>query len=275
MAATPKSYDVFFSYDHDDTEWADRLRAALEQRGVRVWIDSAEIRAGERWEEELEKGMKSSRAWTLICTRHALESVWVREERNWALVLATSPDSNLQLVPVLLEDVELPLFLQTRQWVDFRDPARFDERLEELHRCLAAAGAPGAGEPAVPASGAAASPGNDVAVAAQAELDFLDRALHREAQTVREMWGIRIAALAIGLPLSWGLTGLVSSPVLALGIVPVTGLIGWGATVPRMAAARSSQDRLRLLRDGIARCLGRRDAWCEKLQVKFWETVQD
>jgi len=275
MAAVPKSYDVFLSYDHDDAEWTDRLRAALEQRGVRVWIDSAEIRAGERWEEQLESGLKSSRVWTLICTRRALESTWVREERNWALVLATSPDSNLQLVPVLLEDVELPLFLQTRQWVDFRDPSHFEKSLEELYQCLVAARTPGAGEPAVRESGATAPPGNDVAVAAQAELDFLDRALHRETQTIREMWGIRIAALAIGLPLSWGLTGLVSSPVLALGIVPVTGLLGWGVTVPRLTAARSSQNRLQLLRDGIARCLGRRDAWCEKLQVKFWETVQE
>jgi TIR domain len=184
MAATPQSYDVFLSYDHDDAEWAGRLRAALEQRGIRVWMDSTEIRAGERWEEQLEAGMKSSRVWTLICTRRALESAWVREERNWALALATSPDSQLQLIPLLREDVELPLFLQTRQWVDFRDDSRFEESLDELYRRLIDARGAGASTTPAGASGAAGT-SEDVTAAAQEQLDFLDRALHRKAKEVR------------------------------------------------------------------------------------------
>lgn len=277
MTATAPKFDVFFSYDHDDEEWMRRLGDALRERGIRIWVDAAEIRPADRWAERLESGLKSSRVYALIVTRRALQSRWVKDEYFSALALANS-GSDLQLLPLLIEDVELPLFLSIRQCVDFRDAARFEQSLEELCQALLA------GRPAAPSPAPAAPEEENEPTEAKSratvetELEFLDRALRREARTLRELRIVQIAAALLGL-VGYALlagTNLVpqtAGPVLALGSPLFTGLIGWGATVQRISAARSNEDRLNLLRDGLDVCRGRREPWCTTLQREFWKTV--
>lgn len=114
-----KPFDIFISYRSTDSVEAERLRDALEARGVRVWLDKDEIRPGDRFAEALENGLATSRAVGLLATSESIESNWVKNEYYRALSLSTAGE--LQLIPLLFGHAELPGFLKDRTWINFQD----------------------------------------------------------------------------------------------------------------------------------------------------------
>lgn len=280
-AELPPGYDVFFSYDHDDAAWAQKLAGALRDRGLRVWIDSGEIRAAERWAEEIEEGLRASRVYAMIVTRRALSSRWVRDEYYVALAIGNTDGVPL-IVPVLVEDVELPGFLSIRQWVDFRTPERFDLVVKHLVESIASNptdGGVGEAEFAPPDPASSAPPASAVPTLRTAEIAYLERAMARERRTVREMWGIRGVALLLS-PALVGLTGagwaageFALASVFGMGFTLFVGLIAWGATLPAMRSAAGRENRLQFLRDKLVQCQAQRDASCDPLHAEFWRLV--
>lgn len=49
-------YDVFISYAHADADWARWVHQGLTNRGLRVFLDEAVLRLGDRVNLEIEKG---------------------------------------------------------------------------------------------------------------------------------------------------------------------------------------------------------------------------
>ncbi len=128
----PKRFDLFLSHHSVDKPWVLRLKSALDERGLTVWLDRDEIRPGDLFVRALERGLQESRAVALVASPESLRSGWVQEEYSRALALSHSADHRVQLIPVLLRDVELPGFLANRNWVDFRDDAVFEQSLDKL-----------------------------------------------------------------------------------------------------------------------------------------------
>ena len=116
-----KQFDVFLSYSSKDKTWVNRLKEALQKQGLKVWLDHDQIRPGDLFAGALEQGLEESKAVALIVSPESMESGWVEEEYSRALSLAKRKQQPLQLIPVILRDAELPGFLATRQWVDFRE----------------------------------------------------------------------------------------------------------------------------------------------------------
>jgi hypothetical protein len=64
---------VFLSYGRRDTQpLAERLRADLVERGYDVWQDTERIRSGWDWDEEIEVGLRRSRALLALLSPHAV-----------------------------------------------------------------------------------------------------------------------------------------------------------------------------------------------------------
>lgn len=114
-----KPFDIFLSYRSTESVEAQRLRDALEARGVRVWLDKDEIRPGDRFAEALENGLATSRAVGLLATSVSIASNWVKNEYYRALSLSTAGE--LQLIPLLFGPTELPGFLKDRNWINLQD----------------------------------------------------------------------------------------------------------------------------------------------------------
>ena len=127
-----KPFDVFLSHNSVDKPWAIQLKRSLEGRGLRVWLDRDEIRPGDLFVGALESGIQQSKAVVLVVSPESARSGWVREEYSRAIDLAQGSDSPLQLIPAILRDAELPGFLKSRNWVDFRDASLFEESIERL-----------------------------------------------------------------------------------------------------------------------------------------------
>ncbi|HOC58292.1 MAG TPA: TIR domain-containing protein, partial [Verrucomicrobiota bacterium] len=131
-APAAKVFDAFLSHQHASQERVERIALQLRNRGLRVWLDKWEIGLGGLRDQCIE-GVQKSRFVLLACTRAALDSNWVQAEKKWAC--ADDPRGD-NVVPLLLEDMELPPDLKSQLWFDFRDPANDAENIEKLAALL-------------------------------------------------------------------------------------------------------------------------------------------
>jgi hypothetical protein len=128
MIKTP--FDIFLSYKSEDSEWVTTLKKDLQRRGVQVWLDRDEIRPGDLFVGALEDGLASSRSVGLVVTPESIASGWVKEEYSRALSLVK--ESSLQLIPLILKDAELPGFIKSRHFVDFRNNDLYESEVNKL-----------------------------------------------------------------------------------------------------------------------------------------------
>lgn len=85
MAEAPESAAsgaprVFISYSRTDRQRVTGLFKLLEALDHRVFMDERSIRAGRRWQPELEKELYAADVLVVFWTRHAADSKWVRRE---------------------------------------------------------------------------------------------------------------------------------------------------------------------------------------------------
>jgi SAM-dependent methyltransferase len=126
------TYDVFLSYKSCDSDWVEVLKNALVKAGIKVWLDKDNIRPGDLFVDALEKGLEASKTIIIVVSPEAINSGWVKEEYCRAVVLTVEGEQSRRIIPVLLRNAELPGFLKTRQWVDFRDDDKFKESMRKL-----------------------------------------------------------------------------------------------------------------------------------------------
>jgi len=131
-------WDVFVSCGHEDAVWVRALAENLHRDGFDVFLDEWELVGGDRVTGRLEAGIRGSRSGVLVVSPHALSRGWVQEEYA-TLLDAAVRDPSRQLIAVLYRDAELPPFLASRKWVDFRAATTgppYDTALDELERYL-------------------------------------------------------------------------------------------------------------------------------------------
>ncbi len=103
--------DVFLSHaTHDKETYINPLAAALAQRSVTFWIDSAAIAWGDNVTTKLNEGLRNSR-YALIClSAHFLERPWPEQELSGALSLQNT-DGRKRVLPLILNSKERVLQL--------------------------------------------------------------------------------------------------------------------------------------------------------------------
>ena len=133
-------WDVFVSYGHEDAGWVRVLAGNLHRAGFDVFLDEWELVGGDRVTGRLEEGIRGSASGVLVVSPHSLSRPWVREEYEALLRQAVQQPGQRRLIPVLYADAELPPFLASRLWVDFRGAAttgpEYETRLGQLVRYL-------------------------------------------------------------------------------------------------------------------------------------------
>jgi hypothetical protein len=105
---------VFISYSKKDILYAEKLINALRREGFNPWVDTEGLGAGTFWQTRLQKQIISCDAYILIMSRNAYNSKWVPDE------LVTAKSKNKPIFPLLLDDTELFLAIQTIQFEDVR-----------------------------------------------------------------------------------------------------------------------------------------------------------
>lgn len=101
---------IFLSYARDDSAWAERIAAALEEAGHDVWWDR-EISAGASFSNEIDDALSDSELIVVLWSKNSIKSDWVRDEA------AIGRDSG-RLLPALIGAVDPPLGFRQYQAVN-------------------------------------------------------------------------------------------------------------------------------------------------------------
>src|SRR5262245_61641187 len=131
MAVSPESR-IFISYAHrDGAELAARLAADLESRGFDVWLDRKRIKAGDRWDGEIQRALDGADVLLALLSDGSFNSDVCQAEQGWAL------DSGKRVIPLRVQSAcKVPLRLYTAQYLDFTEPAGYEQSLDRLLKAL-------------------------------------------------------------------------------------------------------------------------------------------
>jgi TIR domain len=122
--------DIFISYKREEQATARKLAIALESEGWTVWWDP-KLRAGERFNDVIEKALKESNCVVVIWSKRSVESQYVKHEANYAL-------RRNKLVPIVIEEVELPFrfedlhTLSLLEWDGSKDFSEFRKLVQDI-----------------------------------------------------------------------------------------------------------------------------------------------
>jgi len=111
---------VFVSYSHYDREIAERLVSLLVLNGIPVWWDEWNVLIGDSIFTRVAEGVSACQYLTILLSKQSLSSRWVQEELDMAKVREFE-NRSVVILPLKIEEVELPLALKTKRCADFTD----------------------------------------------------------------------------------------------------------------------------------------------------------
>jgi hypothetical protein len=119
-------YSCFISYSSRDQDFADRMHADLQAKGVRCWFDRDDLKIGDKIRQIITEAIRLHDKLMLVLTEHSIASDWVEGEVEAALERERR-EKRTVLLPIRLDDVimESPVgwaahIRQTRHIGDFR-----------------------------------------------------------------------------------------------------------------------------------------------------------
>ncbi|WP_165950358.1 toll/interleukin-1 receptor domain-containing protein [Actinomadura sp. GC306] len=125
---------VFLSYAHEDSDFVDKLAMQLVQRRVYIWLDRWELQVGDSLITRIESAITTASALLVILSASSVESDWCKAEINAGL-LREMNEKRVVVLPVLIEDCAVPIFLQNKLHADFRSD--FDAGLRTVMEAIA------------------------------------------------------------------------------------------------------------------------------------------
>jgi formylglycine-generating enzyme required for sulfatase activity len=105
--------DIFISYSSEDRGKAKDIAEALKQQGFSVWWDRS-ILPGETFDTVIEDALDAAKCVIVLWSRTSVSSKWVKTE-------ASEGDKRGIIIPVLIDDVKIPLAFRRIQAADLKD----------------------------------------------------------------------------------------------------------------------------------------------------------
>jgi hypothetical protein len=102
-----------------DKPFVRKLVEELRKRPLNVWVDETELQVGDSIVAGVSDGLKNADYLVAVLSKASIGSRWVQAELNATLMEEFSGKGGAVL-PVLIEDCELPTLLKDRVYADFR-----------------------------------------------------------------------------------------------------------------------------------------------------------
>ena len=96
-------YTCFISYSSRDQEFADRLYADLQSKGVRCWFAPEDMKTGDKIRQRIDESIRLYDKLLLVLSEHSIASSWVEFEVEAAFAKEDEKHA-LVLFPVRLDD---------------------------------------------------------------------------------------------------------------------------------------------------------------------------
>jgi hypothetical protein len=110
---------VFISHSSLDKPFVRKLDATLSGHGVGVFLDERDIEVGDSIPAKIHEGLRHASHVINVMSSNSMKSKWVQEELDIAKMRRESSESCV-ILPVLIDDVEVPVGLSHIKYADFR-----------------------------------------------------------------------------------------------------------------------------------------------------------
>jgi hypothetical protein len=125
---------VFISYSHQDADFVDRLAYQLVEHNVYVWLDRWELHVGDSLLSKVQDAITGASALLVVLSQASVSSTWCEKEINSGL-LRELEERRVIVLPVVIEDCQIPVFLREKIHADFR--TNFDSGLRAILEAVA------------------------------------------------------------------------------------------------------------------------------------------
>jgi hypothetical protein len=115
---------IFLSHSSADTERVRELNRDLVARGIQTWFDEAELRPGDGLLERIRHAIRETSHTGVVLTPRSVQSDWVTREVEKALTKDVG-GKRFTVIPLLLENCEMPRSLENIKGLDFRRESKF------------------------------------------------------------------------------------------------------------------------------------------------------
>lgn len=95
-------YTCFISYSSKNQDFAERLHADLQSRGVRCWFAPEDLKIGEKFWHRIDESIRLYDKLLVVLSQHSVESKWVEREVTAALE-KEHQQQKLVLFPITLD----------------------------------------------------------------------------------------------------------------------------------------------------------------------------
>jgi TIR domain len=122
---------VFVSYNHADKAMVRRMVLDLRAEGVDTWFDELEMKPGDSLLYRISDAIESMDLLIVALSPESVNSSWVKQELEMAMTLQLA-EGRVRVIPVVLKDCVIPLFLRGKLWLDFRQPEKYWRNVVQL-----------------------------------------------------------------------------------------------------------------------------------------------
>ncbi len=126
---------VFLSHNHKDKEFVRKLARDLEGHGIRYWLDEAEMTIGDSLIQKIREGIDSVDYFAVVLSENSVDAPWVVNELDVAMNHQIN-GKKIKVLPLLLDDSELPGFLVGKLYGDFKKESEYLNSFKNLTRSI-------------------------------------------------------------------------------------------------------------------------------------------
>jgi formylglycine-generating enzyme required for sulfatase activity len=125
---------IFLCHSSGDKPEVRKLYQRLSSDGFEPWLDEEDLLPGQKWKVEIPKAVKTSDV-VIVCLSHKAinKSGYVQKEIKFALDKADEqPEGTISLIPLKLEECDVPERLQRWQWVNLFEEKGYERLMSSL-----------------------------------------------------------------------------------------------------------------------------------------------
>jgi hypothetical protein len=125
---------TFLCHSSTDKPNVRGLHQRLLNAGIKPWLDEEDLLPGQKWEQEIPNAVRNSDV-VIVCISHAsrTRAGYVQKEIKYALDVAEEqPEGTIFIIPLRLEDCEVPQRLRPYQWVNYFEERGYKQLMKAL-----------------------------------------------------------------------------------------------------------------------------------------------
>ncbi|HYX71727.1 MAG TPA: TIR domain-containing protein [Nitrososphaera sp.] len=125
---------AFLCHASNDKPKVQIIHQELSDTGIEPWIDEQNLMPGQDWNQEIRKAVRSCDV-VIVCLsqKSVSKTGYVQKEIKYALDVADEqPEGTIFLIPLRLEECDIPERLRRWHWVDYFQEKGYEQLMKAL-----------------------------------------------------------------------------------------------------------------------------------------------